>query len=410
MIVHIDADSFFASVLVRKDPRLRGKPLLALGMGGGCVIAASYEAKAFGVKTGMRLTDALTLVPHAIRLPSDFRETGMASHEIEAILESHCPVMEQFSIDEWFLDLKAIVGGVPTDPLAWGNTMQAEILRKTALSVSIGIGPTKLLAKMAGEYHKPAGVVALTPGPSPVYGRGGHQMGIEPFLRDRPAAAIPGIGRQRTIHADRHGWRTAWDFANANADLVIELFGRPGRDLQRELLGECLFPVTTERDLPKSVSRARSFRATSDRATLWAHLLRHLEYTVLKMRRDTLACRGIGLWLRDSGYAGHGDNCRLPQLATTEEEIRPFVDRCFQRLFRKSEKYTQTGLVLWGLTDPGSPQYSFFEDPQESDRSKELQKALDEVHERYGRKSLTRAAALAVGSGTKLELPFTVLE
>ena len=78
MICHVDADSFFASVLVRKNPRLRGKPLLALGMGGTCVIAATYEAKAFGVKTGMNLKDALKLVPHALQLSSDFRETAIA--------------------------------------------------------------------------------------------------------------------------------------------------------------------------------------------------------------------------------------------------------------------------------------------------------------------------------------------
>lgn len=427
LIAHIDADSFFASVLVRKDPKLRGKPLLALGMGGGCVIAASYEAKAFGVKTGMRLKDALKLVPHALQIASDFRETGVASHEIESILENHCPIMEQYSIDEWFLDLQSIVGGDPDDPLQWARDVQKEILKKTALSVSIGIGPTKLLAKMAGEYRKPAGVGVVrrdAPACPLEVRRGGRSgagrlckntnsfftMDIETFLRDRPAEAIPGIGRQYTIKADKEGWTTAWDIATANDDHLRRLFGRSGIELKRELLGEVIFPVTNDHDPPKSVSRARSFRGTSDREYLWAHMLRHLEYTVLKMRRDKLACLGIGIWLRDSEYEGHGNNCRLPQLATTEEEICSFVAKLFENLYRKDMKYTQTGLILWGLTDPGSPQYSFFEDPEEYDRSEELQKALDEVHERYGRKSLTRAAALAVSSGTRPELPFMVLK
>ena len=132
MFAHVDADSFFASVLVRKQPRLRGKPVLALGMGGSCVIAATYEAKAKGVKTGMRLSDARKLVPDAIEMPSDFRETAIASHQIEDMLRAQCPVIQQMSIDEWFLALATLVGGVPHDLTAWGRKTQADILMSIA--------------------------------------------------------------------------------------------------------------------------------------------------------------------------------------------------------------------------------------------------------------------------------------
>ncbi|MEK7218705.1 MAG: DNA polymerase IV, partial [Patescibacteria group bacterium] len=124
----MDADSFFASVLVRQNPSLKGKPILALGMGGGCVIAASYEAKAKGVKTGMRVKDALLLVPDALRLPSDFRETGLASAQIESVLREMFPVIEQMSIDEWFVDLRALAGGVPpsTSLEAFGRGVRSD--------------------------------------------------------------------------------------------------------------------------------------------------------------------------------------------------------------------------------------------------------------------------------------------
>jgi nucleotidyltransferase/DNA polymerase involved in DNA repair len=185
VIAHVDADSFFASVLLRLYPHLRGKPLLAVGMGGNCVIAATYEAKAKGVKTGMRLSEARVLVPGAIEMPSDFRETGIASEQIEAILKDVFPIIEQMSIDEWFLDLRSMIGGVPKDPRAWGLETQKNVLQMTDLSVSIGIAPSKLLAKMAGEYRKPAGVTFL------------KESDIKAFLKDRPAAAIPGIGTLR---------------------------------------------------------------------------------------------------------------------------------------------------------------------------------------------------------------------
>ncbi len=192
MIAHVDADAFFASVLVRKDPRLQGKPLLALGMGGGCVIAASYEAKAKGVRTGMRLTDALRLCPEALKVHSDFRETGLASDQIVSIIEEHCPFIEQFSIDEWFLDLTSLVGGVPGDLTAWATHLRQEILKRTGLSVSAGIGASKLLAKMASEYRKPGGVTVVLndssfPGRQAVGpGEGAPQGGRGPPPRNLP--------------------------------------------------------------------------------------------------------------------------------------------------------------------------------------------------------------------------------
>lgn len=381
MIAHVDADAFFASVLARKDPNLKGKPLIALGMGGaGIVIAATYEAKAYGVRTGMRLRDALALCPHALRMPSDFRETGIASAQIAAILGEQCPAVEPMSVDEWFLDLRTLPGGEPQDLRTWACTLQREILRRTALSVSIGIGSSKILAKMAGEAKKPAGVTVVE--------------NISAFLRSRPAAAIPGIGFRRQITAKAHGWNTAWDIAAADPAVLLRLFGRPGIALQQELLGTCLSPVQTEEDPPQSISRARSFPVTQDRPFLWAHLLQHLAVTVLKMRREQLACRGITVWLRDAHYESQGMQQKLPQLLQTAEEIQPYAARCFAELSASGGKCTQTGLVLWGLSPAAPSQYSLFAAPQDSHQSEQVQRALDALHERFGRNTVVRAAAL----------------
>ncbi len=425
MIAHIDADSFFASVLVRQHPHLRGKPLLALGMGGSCVIAASYEAKDKGVRTGMRLKDALTLVPQAIQMSADFRETGNASHQIESVLRSVCPVIEQMSIDEWYLDLRTVVGGTPEDLMTWGKDIQAKILRITGLSVSAGIGPSKLLAKMAGEYRKPAGVTVLAPPEAQnskletnsnfkdLNLKNCFGIRILDFLKDRPAAAIPGIGRALTPRVNAKGWKTAWDIATAPRHEMVKLCGRPGAEMQRELLGECLSPVRSESDPPKSVSRTRSFRATADRAFLWAHLLKHLEYTVMKMRREGLACRGISMWLRGDArhdYAHGGASASLPQPADTVGAVLPYLRRCFEREFRLGTLYTQTGLALWHLVPTGSPQYSLFEAPLHTKHEEDIQRTLDGLHERFGRNAITRGSALQVKSGTSKSFEMAVYE
>lgn len=396
MIAHIDADSFFASVLERLDPRLKGKPLLALGMGGGCVIAASYAAKAKGVRTGMRLKDALQLCPHAVCRPSDFNETTIASHQIEAIIQDHCFRVEQMSIDEWFLDITSLVGGVPFDPYLWAKDLQSEILKVTSLSVSIGVAPSKVLAKMAGEYKKPAGVTVI------------EKRDIEKFLSDRPAAAIPGIGRARQKHSEKRKWVTAWDFANADRCTVVQLFGRPGSDLQRELLGERLSKVQEDTCPPQSISRCRSFRKTARIDQLWAYIMQHLSYTVLKMRKQKLACRGISVWLRE-GYDSHtGTNLRLPQLSDTEEIIAPFVRTCFMQIQKKGKFYTQAGLCLWGLAPKTATQFSLFQNPHDTMRDESLQKSLDQLRVQYGREVVVRGSALSVNEPHEKHLDFSM--
>ena len=398
MIAHVDADSFFASVLVRKHPHLRGKPLLAVGMGGGCVIAASYEAKAHGVRTGMRLGDARKLCPGAIEMDSDFRETGIASAHIESILQSHVPIIEQMSIDEWYLDLRSIIGGVPKELLRWMTDVQQEVLQMTALSVSAGVAPSKLLAKMAGEYRKPAGVTVL------------QQSDIEAFLKDRPAAAIPGIGRQRSAKTDVLGWKTAWDIAVAPKEQIIRICGRPGVEMQRELLGEQVEAVAEDVAPPKSISRCRTFTATEDKELLKAHLLKHLEYCITKMRRWSLGCGDLSVWIRTPDFLFFGSHRRLGRICVTADELLGPALAALSSLTWHGKRFNQVGLALYGFAPSGALQQSLFEDPLKVIAGERLQDALDQLHSRFGRDSVTRATALPVATGTTKDLDLSIME
>lgn len=399
---HIDADSFFASVLVRQDPRLIGKPLLALGMGGGCVISASYEAKAKGVKTGMRLSEARKLIPGVIAINSDFAETGIASEDIEAILREDCPSIEQMSVDEWFLDLTTLVGGSPKDPVSWGKERRKEVLSRTGLSVSVGIAPTKLLSKMASEYRKPAGVTVVD---------AASDIDLKAFLSDRPAAAIPGLGHRRMHHSDVLGWKTAWDVTQSKKEDLVRVFGRPGLEMQKELLGFPVNSIVTDPPPPKSLSRARSFSPVNSREILWAHMLRHLEYLMLKMRRHGLMASGISLWLRDRTYTHYsGEGKKLGTPSNTEQALLPVISRVFSKLYQPGQSYTQTGLVLFNLTPEAPSQLSLLEEPAESAKHESLQESLDMLHEKFGRNAISRGAAMPVKSGTKRRMELSVFE
>lgn len=420
MFAHVDADAFFASVLVRQNPLLLGKPLLAMGMGGGCVISASYEAKKMGIKTGMRLSDARKLCPGAIAMPSDFAETGKASDDIETHLQSLCPDIEQMSVDEWFLDLDTLVGGVPDDLSSWARNAREMIQRKTAISVSVGAAPTKILAKMASEYRKPGGVTIVTgsePVPSSALNlwnaqrvtreRGTETLTIEAFLKDRPAAAIPGIGKKRSQRTEIYGWKTSWDVSQAPTELLKRLFGKQGPELQSELLGTSVYDLVTEPAPPKSVSRARSFPPEKDRNVLWAHALRHLEYLVLKMRRHGLACSGISLGLRNGDYSGFsGTERSLPSPCDTESALRDVLEECFTQIYQTGTAYTQVHAALWHLAPKGAEQISLFAEPEQLETEQALQESLDKLHEKFGRNSITRGSAMTVRSGTKKHFEF----
>lgn len=308
------------------------------------------------------------------------------------------------SIDEWFLALEGLVGGLPPDISAWAQNIQKNILQQTALMVSIGIAPTKTLAKMASEYKKPAGLTIIDERNIP---HTSYEILLKDFLHLCPAAAIPGIGPRRKIHTDAHGWLTAWDIAQAPANELIRLFGKPGGELRDELRGISVYPVRPYPDPPKSVSRCRSFSPTKNRDVLWAHILRHAEYTVTKMRREGLMCRGITLWLRqssDGDYVHLSSDALLPQPAQTVEAILPVIRRCMEEIHRHGVSYTQAGLALRRMIPACEPQYSLFEPPLIAERGEAIQKSLDLLHERFGRNSVTRGSALSVKTGTSLSL------
>jgi len=395
MFAHIDADAFFASVLVRRQPSLRGKPLLALGMGGSCVIAASYEAKACGVRTGMLLTAARKLVPKAIALLSDFTEACTASRQIEEVIAARCPRIERASVDEWYADLATCVGGEPANPHAWAKQLQECVQTAVHLTVSTGIAPTKLLAKMASEYRKPAGTTVVNKG----------ELGIEQFLRDRPAAAIPGIGRRRLPHAEANGWLTAWDIACAPTETLLQLFGTPGREMQQELLGMPVHCIAEGTQPPKSLSRCRSFRAVRRSEEIRAHVLTHLSRLVLRMRSKNLACNAIAVWLRTAQMDMHGHELRLPQCMQTEEALLPYVDACMNHCMRHGTAYTQAGLALLKLKPSGPAQASLFEGMRRASASEAVQQTLDEIRQHFGRGSVVRASMLQHAARRSPERP-----
>jgi len=409
MFAHIDADAFFASVLQRKYPRLKGKSLLALGMGGGCVIAASYEAKAKGVKTGMRLANARKLAPDAISLPADFRATYDATRQLFALFEKFCPGgVEEASPDEGYLDLTHACRGVaryaPTsnwDLLA--KEIQSEAGRFLDLPISIGIAPTKTLAKMGSKHRKPKGICII------------EEKDIDAFLAKKDVGSIPGIGWKSTPKMKQIGFLTAFDFAHADSFIIERVLGKTGLELQKELCGEAVYAVITDPPPPKSISRCRSFRATGDTTFLYAQVMTHLQRCSAKLRRNELECARVGIWVRGADYKNGASAERSMGRHVAEEALLlPFVKEAFEEMLRHAERSaehpirmrstqskhvapfpcTQVGLVLSDFRPKGHRQISLFEEPDSLKDIAALQMALDELRKKYGTESVRYGSAV----------------
>lgn len=399
MIAHVDADSFFASVLQRKYPNLRNKPLLALGMGGGCVIAASYEAKNKGVKTGMRLRDAMKLVPEAISMPSDFEATYVATRELFGLLERYCPGgVERSSPDEGYMNLSHRTAQHDVwEDLA--KQIQSSAHTLLDLPVSVGIAPSKTLAKMASKHNKPKGICVI------------KKEDIMNFLKEKPIDAISGIGYRLTPKMQNLGYHTAFQFAKADRMIVQKILGKTGLDLQAEIQGIPIYHVVTEPDPPKSISRCRSFKRTDNKNFLYAQLTTHLQRCSAKLRMHGFECGRIGIWLYKAesilseplGFQNSSMSRRvyaeriIGRYVCEEALLLPCMKDAFDEAMGTpasgAKLFMQTGLVLHDFHPQGSRQISLFENMQNHKRIAEVQKAIDRLRKCYGNESVQYGGA-----------------
>src|SRR5574340_968742 len=213
-IMHIDADAFFASCEQAVHPELKGRPVIT-GKERGIVAAASYEAKARGVERGMRLFEAKKVCPEAVMLPSDYETYSLFSMRMFHILNRFSPVVEEYSIDEAFVDLTGLrrLHRGPYGEIA--GKIQATVEKELGITVSVGVSLTKVLAKVASKHRKPHGLTVI-PG-----------RDIHLFLKDLPAGKVWGIGPNTAELLSKLGVRTALDLARKDEGFIKRYLSKP---------------------------------------------------------------------------------------------------------------------------------------------------------------------------------------
>jgi DNA polymerase-4 len=333
-------DAFYVSVELRRRPELRGQPVIVAGSGPRAVVTtASYEARRFGVGSAVPAARARRLCPNGVFLEPDFAYYREASSEVMKIVRRYVETVEVVGLDEVYLDLTGMIA-----PRAAMRQLAADIERSTGLGCSIGIGPNKLVAKVASDAEKPRGFVVLS-----------ASEARERFAQ-APCGLVPGIGPKTAERLSGLGLRTLGQLARAPADSLTERFGpRLGLDLQRRARFEDDAPVSQERKVV-SESRETTFPSDiADPALLEPVLEKLVGQLCTGLVAHGLSGRTIGIKIRLDDFSTHTRARTLPEPVAAAQQVGP-VALDLLRKFGASRPVRLLGVRVAGLDRRGDEQ------------------------------------------------------
>ncbi|MGC9141999.1 MAG: DNA polymerase Y family protein [Caldimicrobium sp.] len=384
-ILHLDANAFFASVEQAVNPELKGKPVV-VGKERGIVTAVSYEGKALGIKRGMTIAEVKRRFPQAVILESDYEKYALFSQRMFEILRGFTPIVEEYSIDEAFADLKGLRRYHRASYEEIGYRIKETIKKELGITVSVGISLTKVLAKIASNWIKPDGLTLIS-------GREIHH-----YLEKLPISEVWGIGPQTEALCHKLGIYTALDFARAKEEFIKKHFTKPHYEIWLELRGIQVYPVLeTFKNSYRSLSKSISFTPTADKEFLLSQSAFNLEQVCFKARRYGLLAKKLIYFLKDEEFKVHSIEINLPYPTAYPKELLPLLRKAFENLFYEGISYRQVGVILTDLSPKRSFQLTLFEKSSQSlERKEKLYEALDSIILKYGRTFLTHGVSLPV--------------
>jgi len=384
-ILHIDADAFFTSVEQAIDPSLRGKPVVT-GEERGVIACASYEAKSRGIRRGIPLFKARALCPELIILPDDYETYGLYSRRMFNMMRKFTPVVEEYSVDEAFLDITGMRRVFRTSYDEIALQIQEAIHKELGITVSVGLSLSKCLAKLCSKFRKPTGFTAVP----------GQYVHI--LLQKTPLEKLWGFGPNTIELLHKRGLETAYDYVMQPEGWASQLLKKPGREIWNELRGNSVMPVTPEQKTGyATILKSKTFTPPTDnRAFVYAKLIRNTEAAFAKARRHQLRPRTLGVVLRRHNFLHDGLEARLNRPTASTLEVLPLIERLFDRIFVTGTLYRSSMVVLGFLESDRSEQFELFEDRLKIEGLRRITQAVDSLNKLFGRHT--------VGCGTSLYL------
>jgi DNA polymerase-4 len=385
-IFHVDMDAFFVSVEELYDPSLRGKPVVVGGQRDerGVVSAASYAARKFGVHSAMPLRTAAKLCPQATFVDGHPDRYSAYSHKVHAVLSDFSPLVEMASIDEAYIDMtgtERLLG----PPLKAAHQLHERMIHQTNLNCSIGIGTSRLVAKVASAKAKPNGVLWSLPGCE------------ADFLAPLDVRDIPGVGKVMEKNLHDLGIERVGDLAKLDADFLDDRFGKWGLALAGKARGEDAggwfdSEVGADTD-PKSISHEHTFNEdTASQEHLEATLMRLSEMVGRRLREHELHARTLQLKLRDQSFHTITRAYTLPSPTQLDTVLFEEIRRLFRENWKPGTKIRLLGVQTSSFEKPGA-QIDLL-DSARQDKWQQALKTADRLRDRFGESAVSLASGL----------------
>jgi len=378
-ILHVDLDAFYASVEVLKDPSLAGRPVVVGGAGTrGVVMSASYEARTFGIRSAMPAVRARRLCPEAVFVPPDFDAYKAHSNRFREVLLAVTPLVEPISLDEAFLDVAGAYR-LFGEPEKIAEKVRREVLEEVGVSCSVGVAPSKLVAKLASEAAKPDGLVVVP------------ADGVPRFLDPLPVRALWGVGEKTGETLSRLGVRTVGDLARTPPSVLGRLIGEQHAvdliDLARGLDERPVVPY----EAPKSVSHEETFdRDRDDERELLREALALSQKVAARLREDGYRARTVTLKIRLANFTTLTRSRTLPAPTDVAADLYQVIGELFGALPGARRRVRLLGVAATGLAPAGQEQLALLR----GERWGDVERAVDRIERRFGQGSAMPAALL----------------
>jgi nucleotidyltransferase/DNA polymerase involved in DNA repair len=384
---HLDADCFYVSAERARDPFLVDKPVGVLGNQGACVIARSYEMKDMGVPVAMAIWDAVRACPDGIYIKRDFRWYEMLSRRMLDVVRDlaqsrdRTRKVEYYSIDEFFFEVEPLRGKTLEET---ARIYRERVWEEVGVSVTVGIGRSRTLAKIIGKSVKPAGARAVV-----------DEDDEAKLLADLPVDKITGIAGRRAARLHLHGIDTCLQFAQADRRLIRRILTASGELLWHELNGDPAAPINMTRPMHKSLARGGSLSEATDRPVLlFAWLVRNLERLVEELEFHAVLAGRLTVALNyKDGRTGVGQ----VDLTVPTDRFDLLLDAaraCLRRAWFPRVRASHMHVVAEGLTYRRERPLSLFDSPAAARRAEEIARLKREVNLRHGRFTLRSGATL----------------
>jgi len=376
-ILLIDMDSFFASVEQQSNPALRGKPIAVTGSGKRTVITtASYEARAFGVKTGMNMWEAKTVCPHLIFVTGNNEKYAHTCAALADIYSGYTPLVEVYSIDEAFLDITGCERLLGT-PVETGRAIKNEIKEKFGLNSTVGIAPNKLIAKLACGLSKPDGLMQVMP------------EDIPGLLEKLPVKELWGIGKKTAYKLNCLGIYTCGELGRTPAALLRSHFGIIGEHLKMMGMGIYSSEVFPEKQEVKSIGHSMTLpRDIWNMKDINAYMLKLSEMVGRRARKHKLTGDVISIVIRYKSFETFSRQTKIKAHTNDTHTIHSTAMKIIKGL-KLREPIRLLGISLSGLQGSEIPeQLMLIKDHEKRD---DLLKVMDNINDRYGDSTLSWA-------------------